>query len=167
MSSFSLAVWLCHEGLVASDCICTRTRTHTDTMSSFIVRLTSKWRVLVLLQLAWIYSYVLLNAACKLLHDLRCHTTSLLQPRVKYQAAEAPLCVFQNLSKRGFYWKIPSKYAPVNITFSSDKSMKEITCSELQACISNTQLNNFQGRVQNTNFITDNHKGLAWEWEIT
>lgn len=38
----------------------------------------------------------------------------------------------------------------------------QIACSELQACISNTQIKNFQGRVKNTNFITENHKGLAW-----
>lgn len=37
----------------------------------------------------------------------------------------------------------------------------QITCTELQTCISNAQLN-FQGTVQNTIFITNNHKGLAW-----
>lgn len=67
-----------------------------------------------------------MNAACKVLCDLGCHTTSLSHPVVKYQAATASLCEvdFRVSGEVAFYSKIPYKYAPVNVPFSLDKGMK-------------------------------------------
>lgn len=88
-------------------------------------------------QLVWIGSYTLLNAACKVLCDLGCHTTSLSCPIVKYWAARASPCeVDLRLSgKDSFYSKIPYKYSPVNVPFSIDKGMKGFTEQYYWGCV--------------------------------
>lgn len=73
--------------------------------------------------------YTLLNAACKVLRDLGCHSTSLSHLTVKYRAAGASLYEvdFRLSGKDAFYSKIPYKDAPVNVSFSLNKGMKGFT----------------------------------------